>query len=144
MAQPLHGVDLWLVDSLAVPASLHDLDGRFVHMNAAAERASGTSNADLRGRHFTELLPREARENVEAQFRRAVDRGEPTDFETAFVDASGALRGIARAAPASPGRRRDRRSSHSRVRCPQAAPVRPPSAEAGSAADAPPARDSRR
>ena len=95
MSQPLHGVDLWLVDSLAVPASLHDLDGRFVHMNAAAERASGSSNAQLLGRHFTELLPQEARENVEAQFRRAADRGEPTDFETAFVDASG--RSVARA-----------------------------------------------
>jgi PAS domain S-box-containing protein len=93
MSQPLQAVDLWLVDALVVPASLHDLDGRFVHMNAAAERASGTSNAHLRGRHFTELLPQEARENVEAQFRRAVDRGEPTDFETAFVDASGQLRG---------------------------------------------------
>jgi PAS domain S-box-containing protein len=93
MPQSLQAVDWWLVDALAVPASLHDLDGRFVHMNAAAERASGTSNADLRGRHFTELLPQEARENVEAQFRRAVDRGEPTDFETAFVDARGQLRG---------------------------------------------------
>jgi DNA-binding CsgD family transcriptional regulator len=62
-------------------------------MNAAAERASGHSNAELLGHHFTELLPREARENVEAQFRRAVERGEPTDFETAFIDASGRLRG---------------------------------------------------
>jgi hypothetical protein len=25
--------------SLVVPVSLHDVDGRFVHMNAAAERA---------------------------------------------------------------------------------------------------------
>jgi PAS domain S-box-containing protein len=82
-----------LVDSLVVPASLHDAEGRFVHMNAAAERASGHSNAELLGRHFRELLPREARENVEAQFRRAVEHGEPTDFETAFIDASGRLRG---------------------------------------------------
>jgi PAS domain S-box-containing protein len=90
----MEGVDLWLVDSLVVPASLHDVDGRFVHMNAAAERASGTSNTQLLGHHFTELLPREARENVEVQFRRAVERGEPTDFETAFIDASGRLRGV--------------------------------------------------
>ena len=83
-----------MVDTLVVPASLHGVDGRFVHMNAAAERASGNSNAQLRGRHFTELLPAEARENVEAQFRRAVERGEPTDFETVFVDASGQLRGV--------------------------------------------------
>jgi PAS domain S-box-containing protein len=95
-AMPVHlqDVDLRLVDSLVVPASLHDVEGRFVHMNSAAERASGRSNAQLLGRHFTELLPREARENVEAQFRRAVERGEPTDFETVFVDASGHLRGV--------------------------------------------------
>ena len=94
MPHRLQAVDLWLVDSLVVPASLHDVDGRFVHMNAAAERASGYSNAQMLGRPFTELLPPEARENVEAQFRRAVERGEPTDFETVFVDASGHLRGV--------------------------------------------------
>jgi PAS domain S-box-containing protein len=93
MPSHLQDVDLWLVDSLVVPASLHDVEGRFVHMNGAAERASGRSNAQLLGRHFTELIPREARENLEAQFRRAVVGGEPTDFETVFVDASGQLRG---------------------------------------------------
>jgi PAS domain S-box-containing protein len=87
------GVDLWLVDTLVVPASLHDVDGRFVHMNAAAERASGKTNAQLLGQPLTVMLPEEARDNVEALFRRAVERGEPTDFETVFVDASGQLRG---------------------------------------------------
>jgi PAS domain S-box-containing protein len=87
------GVDLWLVDTLVVPASVHDVDGRFVHMNAAAERASGRTNAQLLGGHFTDLVPQEARANVEAQFRRAVERGEPTDFQTVFVDASGQVRG---------------------------------------------------
>jgi PAS domain S-box-containing protein len=94
MPHRLQEVDLWLVDSLVVPASLHDVDGRFVHMNAAAERASGNTNAQLLGHHFTEPLHPEARENVEAQFRRAVELGEPTDFETVFVDASGRLRGV--------------------------------------------------
>jgi PAS domain S-box-containing protein len=93
MAQRMQDVDLWLVDSLVVPASLHDLDGRFIRINSAAERASGKSNAQLLGRHFTELLLPEARETVKAQFRRAVELGEPTDFETAFVDAGGHLRG---------------------------------------------------
>jgi PAS domain S-box-containing protein len=93
MSHRLQDVDLWLVDRLVVPVSLHDVDGRFVHVNAAAERASGKSDADLRGREITYLLPREAHANVLAQFRRAVERGEPTDFETAFVDASGHLRG---------------------------------------------------
>jgi PAS domain S-box-containing protein len=91
---PLRDLDLWLVDRLAVPASLHDAEGRFVHVNAAAERASGYSNAWWLGRHFTEPLPPEARGHVAAQFRRAVERGEPTEFETVFIDASERLRGV--------------------------------------------------
>jgi PAS domain S-box-containing protein len=87
-------LDMWLVDRLAVPASLHGLDGRFVHLNAAGEQASGKSNAEMRGRHFTDLLPPEVRDRVGAQFRRAAVDGEPTDFETAFVDGSGSLRGV--------------------------------------------------
>jgi PAS domain S-box-containing protein len=70
------------------------VEGRFVHMNEAAERASGKTNAQLLGHSFTELLPPEARASVTAQFRRAVERGEPTDFETVFIDASGQLRGV--------------------------------------------------
>jgi PAS domain S-box-containing protein len=89
----LEGIDPWLVDSLIVPASLHDLKGRFVHTNPAAERASGYSNAQLLGRHFTDLLRPEDRKTVVAQFRRAVELGEPTDFETSFVDGVGHLRG---------------------------------------------------
>ena len=83
---------MWLVDSLVIPASLHDLEGRFVHVNEAAERASERTNAQWLGRHFTEPLPPEVRESVAAQFRRAAERGEPTDFETVFVDAGGHLR----------------------------------------------------
>ena len=94
IANRFHDVDLSLVDSLMVPASLHDVNGRFVHMNAAAERASGISNAQLVGRHYTEPLLPEEREKVVAQFRRAVEHGEPTDFETVFVDASGNRRGV--------------------------------------------------
>jgi PAS domain S-box-containing protein len=89
----LQEVDLWLVDSLLVPVSLHDVDGRFVHANAAAERASGYTNAQLRGRHFTDLLRPEMRESVETHFRRALEHGEPADFVTVFVDAGGNLRG---------------------------------------------------
>src|SRR6266516_4046809 len=58
MPYPLQDVDKWMVDSLMIPASLHDVNGRFGHMNAAAER------------------------------------GEPTDFETVFIDGSGQLRGV--------------------------------------------------
>jgi PAS domain S-box-containing protein len=92
----LQAVDLALVDSLVVPASLHDVDGRFVHMNEAAEQASGLSRAQLLGRHFTEPESPEARESVAEQFRRAVECGEPTDFETVFIDGSGQLRACGR------------------------------------------------
>jgi PAS domain S-box-containing protein len=94
MPYPLQEVDMWLVDSLVIPASLHDVQGRFVHVNEAAERASEKTNAQWLARHFTEPLPPEVRENVAAQFRRAAERGEPTDFETVFLDASGNLRGV--------------------------------------------------
>jgi PAS domain S-box-containing protein len=94
MPTDLQDVDLAFVDSLTVPASLHDVNGRFVHVNAAAERASGRSNAEWLGHHFTDPLPLGEREKVEAQFRRAVEHGVPTDFETVFVDASGHLRGV--------------------------------------------------
>jgi PAS domain S-box-containing protein len=89
----LQAFDLSLIDSLVVPASLHDIEGRFLHMNPAAERASGTSNADMLGRHFTAPLPPEEREKVTALFRRAVEHGEPTDFEVVFIDGGGHQRG---------------------------------------------------
>ena len=94
MPYSLQDVDKWMVDSLMIPASLHDVNGRFVHMNAAAERASGMSNTQMLGGHITDLLPPEARKNVSALFRRAAERGEPTDFETVFIDGSGQLRGV--------------------------------------------------
>jgi PAS domain S-box-containing protein len=94
MSHRWEDVDLWLVDNLVVPASLHDVDGRFVHMNAAAERASGLSPAELLGRHFTEPVLPELRANVAEQFRRASKCGEPTDFETSFIDGNGHLRGV--------------------------------------------------
>jgi PAS domain S-box-containing protein len=90
----LQAADFWLVDSLVVPASLHDVEGRFVRVNAAAERASGYSNSWWLGRHFTESIPSDARERVAAQFRRAVDSAAPTELETVFVDSSGELRGV--------------------------------------------------
>ena len=85
--------DVTLVDRLAVPASLHDVDGYFVHMNATAERSAGFTMTDMRGRRFTDPLPPEARGAVEAHFKRAV-HGEPTDFETVFIDGSGTPRAV--------------------------------------------------
>ncbi len=64
MPYPLQDVDKWMVDSLMIPASLHDVNGRFGHMNAAAERASGKSNTQMLGGHITDLLPPEVRKNV--------------------------------------------------------------------------------
>jgi PAS domain S-box-containing protein len=91
---PLLEADLWLVDSLIVPASLHDTEGRFIHMNPAAELASGNTTSQMIGHHFTEPLLPDARPIVEAHFERAVERGELTDFETVFVDARGHVRGV--------------------------------------------------
>ena len=86
-------LDLSLVDRLAVPASVHDTRGRFLHMNAGAELVSGKTAADTRGMHVTDLVPPAQRPNVMAQFERAL-RGEPAEFETIFVDATGAIRGV--------------------------------------------------
>ena len=89
MSRPLNERDLWLIDSLVVPVALYDAEGRCVRINAPAELASGLTNAQMVGRHFTDLVPPESRANVEEQFRRVVEHGEPTDFETVFIDAGG-------------------------------------------------------
>jgi PAS domain S-box-containing protein len=94
VSQRLSWIDVALVDRLVVPASLHDVDGRFLHMNAAAERACGRSSAEMRGLKLTTMLPRETHDHVLSVFRRAMESGEPTDFETVFVDVSGELRGV--------------------------------------------------
>jgi PAS domain S-box-containing protein len=87
-------IDTTLIDRLTVPASLHDVEGRFLHLNAAGERASGFSNAKMHGKSILDPVPREARSSVLAQFRRAIESGEPTDFETVFVDGDGHVRGV--------------------------------------------------
>ena len=89
MRRVLDERDFWLVDSLMVPAALYDRDGYCLRINAPAERASGVSNAQLVGRYVTHLVQEESRASVEAQFRRAAERGEPTDFETSFIDGLG-------------------------------------------------------
>jgi len=89
----LQDFDRGLVDRLVVPATLHEVDGRFLYINAAAERACGKSNAEMVGARLTALLPDETHERVLARFRRVVEHGEPNDFETVFVDGSGNLRG---------------------------------------------------
>ena len=80
-------------DSLVVPATLHDTNGRFLHVNEAAERASGFSNAEWLDCQLTDRVAPEEREKVSAHFRLAVETGKPADFETTFHDASGELRG---------------------------------------------------
>jgi PAS domain S-box-containing protein len=87
-------LDVSLIDRLSVPASLHDVDGRFLHMNASAESVLAKSIKQMRGRRYTDPVPPEARESVEAHFRRAVEQRQPTDFETLFTDANGEVRGV--------------------------------------------------
>ena len=76
-----------------MPASLHDVDGRFLHMNPTAEQVAGFTMADMRGRRFTDPLPPEARPSVEAHFSRAL-QGQPIAFETVFIDGSGERRSV--------------------------------------------------
>ena len=45
----LQDVDLWLLDSLVVPASVHDVEGRFLHMNGAAAQRLGLLAAPALG-----------------------------------------------------------------------------------------------
>jgi PAS domain S-box-containing protein len=94
VAPQLNGFDLSFIDGLVVPASVHDVRGRFLHMNAGAEQASGRTNAEMRGCHVTDLVPAEARDHVQSQFSHAVAHAAPADFETVFIDASGRLRGV--------------------------------------------------
>jgi PAS domain S-box-containing protein len=77
------------LDALAVPASLHDREGRFVHVNTHAEQAAGMRNERLRGRDLTHLVVPEDQENVRAHFDRAAEAGEPTEFGTLFTDGLG-------------------------------------------------------
>jgi DNA-binding CsgD family transcriptional regulator len=90
---PWKDIDLWFIDTPRGPRE-RARSGRSIR---AHERGCGTSVRPLRrrlvGHHFTELLAPEEREKVAAQFRRAAEYGEPTDFETVFVDAGGQLRG---------------------------------------------------
>src|SRR5579862_4223403 len=90
----LEDMDLWWLDALAVPASLHDTTGRFIHLNAAGERAAGMARAQWTKLHYLDPVPPEGRELVETNFRRAADKGESTDFVTSFVDGHGVLRRI--------------------------------------------------
>jgi PAS domain S-box-containing protein len=85
-------LDLSFVDRIAVPASVHDTEGRFLHMNADAEQVAGKTAAEMRGRHITDLVVPKDRANVRAHFARAV-KGHVAEFETVFVDGSGAIRG---------------------------------------------------
>ena len=80
------------VDALAAPASLHDVAGRFVHVNASAERATGLPVSRLLGRHVTDLVSAEDRAHVSAQFQRVLEHGVPIDFGMVFVDAAGTRR----------------------------------------------------
>jgi PAS domain S-box-containing protein len=90
----LDGFDFTLVERLGVPATVHDTSGRIVYMNAASERASGFRRKDMVGQSYLKTVPQEAKAFVEAHFRRAAEQGEPTEFETPYVDGDGILRGV--------------------------------------------------
>ena len=65
-----------------------DLEGRFVSGNAALERITGYSVAELIGVHFNEFIQPSAQELTQTNFDRAL-RGEPVTYETAGIHADG-------------------------------------------------------
>src|SRR5690554_3470312 len=65
-----------------------DLEGRFVSGNAALERITGYSVAELIGVHFNGFIQPSAQELTQTNFDRAL-RGEPVTYETAGIHADG-------------------------------------------------------
>ncbi len=72
--------------------ALHDLEGRFLRVNAACERLTGYSVEELVGQTPAILAPGAWKESAEV--RAAIERGESVEFELAIVTKSGAVREV--------------------------------------------------
>jgi PAS domain S-box-containing protein len=94
MAELLGDVDLGFVDAIVVPASVHDLDGRFLAVNQGGVDASGRSRAELMAGRYTDSLTPETKALVEALFQRVLRECVPVEFHTVFVDGSGHRRAV--------------------------------------------------
>jgi diguanylate cyclase (GGDEF)-like protein/PAS domain S-box-containing protein len=72
--------------------ALHDLEGRFLRVNAACERLTGYSVDELVGQTPALLAP--DGQYGAAEVRASVERGEPTEFEYTLRTKSGSLREV--------------------------------------------------
>ncbi len=70
-----------VLDSITDPLCSLDREWRFVYVNTALEKMSGSEGSQLVGRSYWDLFPSALRTPVEQQFERAVREGAPSEFE---------------------------------------------------------------
>ncbi|MFC6287421.1 GAF domain-containing protein [Nocardioides sp. GCM10027113] len=73
-----------ILDSLSTGFFFVDTEWRFRFVNGEAERIAGRSRADLLGRSFWDEFPESAGSEFERNYRRAMETGEPVDFEAYY------------------------------------------------------------
>jgi PAS domain S-box-containing protein len=71
------------------PAAVYEADGTLIAINGAAVSMSNYDPTQLVGTHFGDFMPSEIRDRARTQFERCVEQGEPGEFETLVVIASG-------------------------------------------------------
>jgi PAS domain S-box-containing protein len=75
-----------LVDSMAVGFIAMDPDWVMTHVNAEAERITGTPRARLLGRSLWEAFPAGVGSVFERNYRRAAETGRPVVFEASYPE----------------------------------------------------------
>ncbi len=75
-----------LVEQMAVGFIAMDAEWVMTHVNAEAERITGTPRAQLLGRTLWEAFPAAVGTEFEAQYRRAADTGQPVAFEAFYPE----------------------------------------------------------
>ena len=77
------------IELFVMPAALFDSDGIWVATNRAAASVGGYAESEPAGRRFGDLMSASTREAARVHFARCVGAGEPVEFETLVVKASG-------------------------------------------------------
>lgn len=73
----------------AEPLAILDESGRFVDVNPAFERAVGRRRAEVTGRGFLNVVPKDAHAKVRREFIEARKGGDPMSVETRFFPVDG-------------------------------------------------------
>ncbi len=84
-----------VIDTVGALVLVLDHDGRVRRWNAACERATGYTRAEMLGQPFWSLLIPEEREGVRAVFDDLLERGVPNQYENLLVAKDGERRLIA-------------------------------------------------